>query len=84
MVIPEDPCTYDGNDIVFPSGDRQYCYGGIAGLERWGEGEWSLGYGSDGGLDVGEIRPSDRVAIAEYYIALWTAFRDEAAAIEDQ
>lgn len=73
--------SFDGDEIVFSSGKRVYCHNGVFGLSpEEGDGDDTVSYGGDGGLDVGkaayhDLSPAEAVELADAMIARWQAFR---------
>ncbi len=61
------------------TGREIYAFADTFGVVEDGEGHPRLAYGYDGYVEIGEtaLTPAERVEIADYMIARWTAWKDE-------
>lgn len=67
--------TNDG--LRFSTGKEIYCSGGIVGIDP----ENCITQGSDSGLDEDELTPEERVELAEFMIARWKQYSDQARSL---
>ena len=71
----------ENGEVVFSSGRRRSANGGVIGLSSeldvsggWDDGFW-MPDGEDWRLPEDRIEKEDLIELADYMIALWTAFR---------
>lgn len=66
----------DADEYILSSGRRFYAHQGVVGLSLDRMADCEVSHGFDGGVDVQDWTPAERVELANFMIALWTVFRE--------